>query len=87
MEHLDLVSLTPQERSKVFKKKTKGRIFEKNIFKPKQAKKKDRRNPFERFFSKDKGENEQKKPKTTIETDKENEEDMFDIVFSVQGSR
>ena len=61
--------------------------FRKTNLDLKKAKKKDRRNPFERFFSKDKGENEQKKPKTTIETDKENEEDMFDIVFSVQGSR
>ena len=50
-----------------------------------RAKKKDRKNPFVSFFSKDKHAPEKKK--SPAETDKENEEDMFDILFAVQGSR
>lgn len=65
MEHLDLVSLTPQAKTK-----------------------KDRKNPFVNFFSKtSQNQSEPKKQKSPAETDKENEDDMFDILSRVQGSR
>ena len=66
MEHLDLVSLTPQ---------TKDR-------------KKDRKNPFVKFFSIDKSNSQtEQKKKSPAETDKENEDDFIDILTRVQGSQ